>query len=258
MMQQDVLIGVVALMASLLTFYSGFGLGTLLLPVFATFYDAKSAVLLTACVHLLNNVFKFGLVYRSVDWRRALSFSAFALPASLLGAWLLGFLNNNELNANTMQAQLLEIRLSPVKLSLGTLMLVFGFWELLPRAQPFRLSEKWFRLVAFLSGFIGGFSGHQGALRTIVLAQTKLEKQAFVATGICIACFVDFARIPMYISENSMQTLSIQAILPALLPAFVGAWLGNRYVKKIEVQWLKWFVGAYLIAMGILIGLGLV
>ena len=137
-------------------------------------------------------------------------------------------------------------------------MLFFGFWELFPRAQKFSLAEKWFGILAFLSGFIGGFSGHQGALRTIVLSQAKLEKQAFVATGICIACFVDFARIPIYFSGNSMQSISIQAILPAVVPAFAGAWLGNHFLKKIEIQWLKWLVGTYLIAMGILIGMGIV
>lgn len=257
-MHPDLLIGLVAFFASLLTFFSGFGLGTLLLPVFALFYDVKSAVLLTACVHLLNNLFKFTLVYRSIDWRKALSFSLFALPASSLGAWLLELLNNNDLFSAGIQLGSLQLELSAIKISLGILMLFFGFWELFPRAQKFNLAEKWFGILAFLSGFIGGFSGHQGALRTIVLSQAKLEKQAFVATGICIACFVDFARIPIYFSGISMQSISIQAILPAVVPAFAGAWLGNHFLKKIEIQWLKWLVGTYLIAMGILIGMGIV
>jgi uncharacterized membrane protein YfcA len=257
-MQPEYLIGLVSFFASLLTFFSGFGLGTLLLPVFAMFYDLNSAVLLTACVHLLNNVFKFALVYRNINWQKALTFSLFALPASLFGAWLLGVLNNSELNAAVYKFNNLELKLSAIKTSLGILMLFFGFWELFPRAQKFSLAEKWFGIFAFLSGLIGGFSGHQGALRTIVLSKAKLEKQAFVATGICIACFVDLARIPVYVSENSMRNISMHAILPAVLPAFAGAWLGNRFLMKIEVKWLKWIVGAYLIVMGALVGLGLI
>ena len=257
-MQPEFLIGLISFFASLLTFFSGFGLGTLLLPVFAMFYDAKSAVLLTAFVHLLNNVFKFALVYRNIDWQKALSFSLFALPAGIFGALLLGLLDKNDLFSSGIQLGSLQLELSPIKISLGLMMVVFGFWELFLKVQKFSLAEKWFGILAFLSGFIGGFSGHQGALRTIVLSQSKLEKQAFVATGICIACFVDFARIPIYFSGNSMQSISIQAILPAVVPAFAGAWIGNHFLKKIEIKWLKWLVGTYLIAMGILIGMGIV
>jgi uncharacterized membrane protein YfcA len=56
-----------ALAASLLTLISGFGLGTLLLPVFALFFPLELAVGMTAVVHLLNNLFKFGLLWRAVD-----------------------------------------------------------------------------------------------------------------------------------------------------------------------------------------------
>jgi hypothetical protein len=177
------------------------------------------------------------------------------LPAVLpafAGAWL----GNHFLKK--IEIQWLKWLVGTYLIAMGILMLFFGFWELFPQAQKFSLAEKWFGILAFLSGLIGGFSGHQGALRTIVLSKAKLEKQAFVATGICIACFVDLARIPVYVSENSMRNISMHAILPAVLPAFAGAWLGNRFLMKIEVKWLKWIVGAYLIVMGALVGLGLI
>ena len=57
-----ILIPIVALLASALTFFSGFGLGTLLLPAFALFFPVDVAIALTAIVHFLNNTFKFVLV----------------------------------------------------------------------------------------------------------------------------------------------------------------------------------------------------
>ena len=51
-----------ALFAAGLTLYSGFGLGTLLLPVFALFYPIEVAVAATAIVHGANNMFKVSLV----------------------------------------------------------------------------------------------------------------------------------------------------------------------------------------------------
>jgi hypothetical protein len=56
------LICLFAAFASFLTFYSGFGLGTILLPVFALFFPVELAVGLTGIVHLLNNLFKLLLV----------------------------------------------------------------------------------------------------------------------------------------------------------------------------------------------------
>ena len=51
-----VVIGVVAFLASGLTLYSGFGLGTVLLPAFALFFPAPVAVAATGVVHLLNGL----------------------------------------------------------------------------------------------------------------------------------------------------------------------------------------------------------
>jgi len=79
------LIGLVAFVASALTFVSGFGLGTLLMPVFAVFMPVERAVAATGVVHFLNSLFKFGLVGRHAHWPTVLRFGVPALVASLLG-----------------------------------------------------------------------------------------------------------------------------------------------------------------------------
>jgi uncharacterized membrane protein YfcA len=85
------LITLVALAASLLTFFSGFGLGTILTPFMAIFFPVETAIALTGIVHLLNNLFKFVLVRRHVDWpvvlalRRDGDHAGAALGALLLG-----------------------------------------------------------------------------------------------------------------------------------------------------------------------------
>jgi uncharacterized membrane protein YfcA len=256
-MTPEIIIAIVAFIASLLTFFSGFGLGTLLLPVFALFYNMPTAILLTACVHFLNNLFKFSLVFRFIHWRKGLLFLLYAMPASFIGAWLLHEIGEGHYTEYHNLIGPIEILLSPVNTSLGILMVLFGLWELFPHLQKLDVTAKWFGLFAFLSGLIGGFSGHQGALRTIVLSQAKLDKQAFVATGIFIACLVDLSRIPVYFQSHEMNKISLDVILPAVVPAFLGAWIGNRFLKKIELVWLKWIVGVFLIAMGVLIGIGI-
>ena len=68
------LICVVSFSASILTFFSGFGLGTLLLPVFSLFMPIELAVLATAIVHILNNALKFILIRNFIDKAVLISF----------------------------------------------------------------------------------------------------------------------------------------------------------------------------------------
>jgi hypothetical protein len=67
----DLIVGVTAFVASGLTLFSGFGLGTVLLPVFSLFLPVPLAVAATAVVHFANNLFKLGLVGTAADWRVA-------------------------------------------------------------------------------------------------------------------------------------------------------------------------------------------
>jgi uncharacterized membrane protein YfcA len=78
-------IPLVALLGSLLTFFSGFGLGTLLTPVFLLFFPVELAIALTAIVHFLNNIFKLVLVGKHIDWPIALRFGLPAIFFSFLG-----------------------------------------------------------------------------------------------------------------------------------------------------------------------------
>jgi uncharacterized protein len=84
-----VVIALVSLLASVLTFFSGFGLGTILLPFFALFFDLPTSILLTAIVHFLNNVFKFILVGKSINKRVFLVFGIPSFLAAFAGALVL-------------------------------------------------------------------------------------------------------------------------------------------------------------------------
>ena len=67
------LVAMVAFGASTLTFFSGFGLGTVLLPAFALFLPTPAAVAATAIVHFLNNALKLGLEFEIIT-RDAIDF----------------------------------------------------------------------------------------------------------------------------------------------------------------------------------------
>ncbi|MGB5487485.1 MAG: hypothetical protein WBN06_08850 [Lysobacterales bacterium] len=85
------IVALTAFLAAGLTLYSGFGLGTLLLPVFALFFPAEMAVVATALVHGANNVFKVSLLGRFADKEVVLKFGLPAIAAAVLGALTLGW-----------------------------------------------------------------------------------------------------------------------------------------------------------------------
>jgi len=78
-----------AFLTSILTFFSGFGLGTILMPVFAIFFPIDIAIALTGLVHFSNNLFKISLVGKKADKEVLIRFGIPAIIASFTGAWLL-------------------------------------------------------------------------------------------------------------------------------------------------------------------------
>ena len=85
------IVALTAFIAAGLTLYSGFGLGTMLLPVFALFFPTEMAVVATAMVHGANNVFKVSLLGRHADREVVLKFGLPAIAAAVLGALTLGW-----------------------------------------------------------------------------------------------------------------------------------------------------------------------
>jgi hypothetical protein len=88
-MRDYLVVCLAALVASGLTLFSGFGLGKILTPVFATFFPVATAVAMTAVVHRASNLFDIGLVGSDADWPIVLRFGLFAALAAVGGAALL-------------------------------------------------------------------------------------------------------------------------------------------------------------------------
>ena len=156
-----ILIPIVALLASALTFFSGFGLGTLLLPAFALFFPVDVAIALTAIVHFLNNTFKLVLVKNYINWKIALQFGLPALLFSFFGALLLDKITYaNIFSEYTLNHKVFQITV--MKIIVAFLLIFFALFELIPKLKNLQFSEKYLPIGGVLSGFFGGLSGHQG------------------------------------------------------------------------------------------------
>lgn len=260
----SVLVAIAALGASALTLFSGFGLGTLLMPVFALFFPVELAVAATAVVHGANNVLKVSLLGRLADRRVVLRFGLPAVAAALAGAAVLGVFSGLAPLATYVIGERVAA-ITPLKLLMALLMVAFAVLELAPRFAHLQFDRRYLPVGGVLSGFFGGLSGHQGALRSAFLAKTRISPQAFVGTNAVIGLLVDITRLSVYAALVSGGTFAALMrprdgwlVAVGTLAAFAGVWTGKRLLHAVTMRTVQRITGGMLLLIAALLGAGLI
>ncbi len=254
-MTGEIGIVLVCLIGSFATFFSGFGLGTILLPVFSLYFPLELAVLATALVHFSNNLFKLTIMSRHIDIGLFKKFGISALIGAFLGAYLLKLVGAMGIFYVFPFWGGKEVTL--LSFAIGLLMLFFVFFEWKKIEFPLSSAKLFLPIGGFLSGFFGGFSGHQGALRSAFLSKLSLDKQLFVATSALISTLIDFSRISIYTSQTNWKDLNMTYLLLGAFSAFLGSVLGKKYLTKVSFRFIQVAVAVFLFAMslGLITGL---
>ncbi len=251
-----------AFLVSGLTLFSGFGLGTVLMPAFALFFPLPVAIAATAVVHLANNLFKLALLGRDADWGVVWRFTLPAALAAIAGAGLLALISGlPPLASYTLGGRGFEISL--VKAVIGALIVGFALLEFSPRFARLSFPPRYLFAGGLLSGFFGGLSGNQGAFRSAFLIKAGLSKEAFVGTNAVSVVIVDTVRLFAY--GVSFHTASWAALPEGLGPlvgaatlaAFAGAFLGARLLKKVTLKFVQIIVTGMMIVVGAGLAAGL-
>lgn len=260
-MSAEIVVILCSFAVALLTFFTGFGLGTLLMPVLALLLgDVPAAVAATAVVHLANNLLKLGLVGRYADRGAVVKFGITAALFSFLGAWTLTRMAGlPALASYTLASRACVV--STEKLVIAVLMLVFALFELVPAFNRLAFAPRWLPLGGALSGFFGGLSGHQGPLRSAFLMRCGLDKQAFLGTGAVCAVIVDTARLLVYglaiwAAHTQAVAGSARLVILGMAGAFAGTLLGNRLLRQVTWGAMRGMVGLLLVLMAVALGAG--
>lgn len=259
-----IIVSIAAFLTAGMTLYSGFGLGTLLMPVFAIFFPVEVAVAATAVVHGANNIFKIGLVGRFADWSLVTRFGIPAIFSALIGAYALDLVSHFESSLTYTIGPTTAV-ITPVKLIMGVLMFIFALFELLPSLREVKFDRKYLIPGGILSGFFGGFSGHQGALRSAFLVKVGVSTEAFVGTNAMIGFMVDMARIATYTvlfmlagNRSPIAPGEWPLILVAVISAFAGVVIGKRYLHKVTMKTVQVLAGILLMIIAFTLGVGLI
>ncbi len=230
-----VVVAIVAFIAAALTVPAGFGLSTMLTPIVLLLMEPHEAVAVVAIVHGAHNGAKYYSLKEHVDFTAIKRYGIWLVIGAIIGALL-----------QNMVPQ------EPLLLVIGCFLIILPILTLSENWTGYKIPEANDRVGGFGSGFMGGLSGHQGALRAMFLTRRLPDKMAFAATASVLALCVDLTRIPIYLifrPEEIMEHAELTLIL--VISALIGVRVGKRWLEKLKSKTIHNAVMIGIVASGI-------
>lgn len=226
----------VTLATSVVTLFTGFGVGTVMAPVMALYFDVKVAVFLAAIVHFFNNASRLYLYRDYVDRGVIRRFGVISIVGAFLGSYAQVFIDSARLKAG-----------------FGFFLVAYGLSQFAPAGAGFRIPRKLDPLGGFLSGLLGGLIGNQGAIRSLYLLNYRLEKKEFIASAALIAIVIDCTRIPVYVYSMHEHLVTNGGLILAVVASSVaGTVLASRVLPQVSGELFKRIVLAAVVLLGAL------
>jgi uncharacterized membrane protein YfcA len=225
----------VAVLAGGIASVSGFGIGSLLTPLFALRLELKLAVAAVSIPHFVATALRCWLLRQHIDRGVFISFGIASAAGGLLGALFHTAVK------------------SPILMYVfGALLIYAGFSAMSGLSSVIRVPKSLGWLAGLISGAFGGLVGNQGGIRSAALISYDLDKQAFVATATAIGLIVDLVRMPVYFYT---QWSELQKVMPLIALATIGTVVGTLSGKfvlgKIPENTYRAVLGATIFALGI-------
>ena len=246
--------------ASAITIVSGFGLNTVLVPAFAVLFPLPLAIAAVALVHLLTSALRLVIFRAHIDRVIAWQFVPWAILGGIAGALILELLGAIPV-ITTYPLFGITKSVTAVKVAVGATIAALSLYELRRGAQEAGLSNVGISAGALASGFFGGLSGNQGAIRSTVLIRAGLTPLGFAATSALAAIAIDLTRLTVYGTAGSIARMLADvairnAIVVATIGAILGVLLGRQLLAEMSSARLRLVVGWSLVVGGLLIGVG--
>lgn len=229
------IVAFVVFLASAVGTFSGFGIATIMVPVLLLRYPLAETLLFVAVIHLFGDIWKLWFFRQGIRWRIVLTFAAFGVPATILGASLVPHLPP-----------------SPLSRVLGAFLLLYVAF--LAARPAFRVEPRTLTTAAGggLYGFFAGVFGVSGEIRGAVLSAYDLPKAVFLFTNGAVALLVDGARIMTYLAGGvRLELFPAWSLALFIAASFAGASIGSRFVDRVPQKAFRRVVAALLFLAGL-------
>jgi uncharacterized protein len=234
-MSHGTIVVLAGLIAGAIASLSGFGVGSILTPLLATFVGTKLAVAVVSVPHFIGTALRFQLIREHLDRRVLITFGIASAVGGLSGA-------------------LLHVWLRSVILGyvLGALLVFAGLSGITGLAKKMRFGRTTGWVAGLLSGVFGGLVGNQGGIRSAALLGFDVSKESLVATATAIALLVDLFRMPVYAATQFREIASVwQMTLLATVGVVAGTLAGKPLLQHIPEQTYRALVSLIILALGV-------
>ncbi|MDE0954072.1 MAG: sulfite exporter TauE/SafE family protein [Candidatus Poseidoniales archaeon] len=234
-MEELLLISFGAFIAAALTVPAGFGLSTILTPLVLLLLPVHEAVAVVAIVHCAHNAGKYLSLRESVDFSAFRRYGIWLVFGSIIGALL-----QNQVSGD------------PLLLLVGIFLIILPILSISEKWTGYTIPEANDQMGGFGSGFMGGLSGHQGALRAMFLTRRLPDKMAYAATASVLALCVDISRIPVYLFFRTDEITShLNLTIVLVISALIGVRVGKKWLQSLQSSHIHFMVMSGIIGSGI-------
>lgn len=234
-MSAELVAALASVVAGAIASVAGFGIGSILTPLFSLTLGTRLAVAAVSVPHLAATALRFLMLRKALDWRVLREFGLASAAGGLIGALL---------HSRSADPTLRTI--------FGCLLLLAAGSELLGLAQRAHLSRGGALLAGAVSGGFGGLVGNQGGIRSAAMLGLPLRRDAFVATATATGLSVDAVRMPVYFITTGGAILGAwRMVLAATIGAIVGTLIGRRLLAHIPERLFRRLVALLLIGLGL-------
>lgn len=214
---------------------AGFGIGSLMTPLFAARLGVPLAVAAVSIPHAIATAVRAWRLRRAISWPVVRSFGVLSAAGGLIGALLYARIGS----------RLLEI-------TLGLLLLATALAALSDWTRKWKPRGIVAQSLGFLSGLFGGMAGNQGGLRAAALLTFSLTPAAFVATSTAVGLAIDAARMPIYVWRAGSSLLTVLTpISVATVGVLIGTLFGERLLFGLSEEKFRKVVGILIAALGL-------
>lgn len=232
-MSMYLILGVVGLVAGLLSGTVGFGGGMVILPIITYFYGVEVAVPVSTIAQLLSNLSKAGMGFREIQWKQVGLFLILAAPFTALGAF--GFA---------------VVPKAPMTRILCVFLIIFAIIKI---TGKIRLPHKKGTMLigGGITGFINGLLGISGPLSSAVFLTLELTPVAYIASEATAAAIMHIIKAIMYGKFNLMDGTIFLNGLYIGVAMMVGNFVAMKTIRKINKKLYQRLVAAVMIGVSI-------
>ena len=214
---------------------AGFGIGSLLTPLFAIELGTSAAVAAVAIPHAAATILRAWRLRRDIDWAFVARFGSWSAAGGLVGALFFARLGGPALTR-----------------ILGALLVLTAISGVSGWADRVRVPRGAAWLLGIASGFFGGIVGNQGGLRAGALLGLGVGPTAFVAVSTVTGVVIDAVRTPIYLVRAGDAVLAAwPMVVAATAGALIGTLSGERVLRGLSERAFKKTVAALIGALGL-------